>query len=80
MVAIRIKTVIGKDRKLVVQLPDEIPPGSVVSEPLCSFRLSSEKLFFCLKLKVRVASQRVQNPPLVSICKPLKRFDDWSTA
>jgi hypothetical protein len=29
VVAVRLKTVIGKDRKLVIQLPDEIPPGDV---------------------------------------------------
>ncbi|MFN8376019.1 MAG: hypothetical protein U0694_24490 [Anaerolineae bacterium] len=29
MVAIRLKTTIGADRKLVVQLPNDIPPGSI---------------------------------------------------
>lgn len=29
MVAIRLKTVVGEDRKLIIQLPDEIPPGGV---------------------------------------------------
>jgi hypothetical protein len=29
MVAIRLKTVIGEDRKLIIQLPNEIPPGGV---------------------------------------------------
>jgi hypothetical protein len=29
MVAIRLKTVIGEDRKLIVQLPNDIPPGDV---------------------------------------------------
>jgi hypothetical protein len=29
MVAIRLNTTIGEDRKLIIQLPDTIPPGSV---------------------------------------------------
>lgn len=29
MVAIRLNTIIGDDRKLIIQLPDEIPPGDI---------------------------------------------------